>query len=64
MKEGTFYTNLFNKKDKHNFHNFGRFLSGIIFGIDLGHISLITNQTPDIRVNNEYLKYPLRLFSY
>jgi len=43
MKEGTFYTNLFNKNDKHNVHNFGRFLSGIIIGIDLGHIALITN---------------------
>jgi len=43
MKEGTFYTNLFNKNNKHNFHIFGRFLSGIIIGIDLGHIALITN---------------------
>ena len=34
---------LFNKNDKHNFYNFGIFLSGIIFGIDLGHIALITN---------------------
>jgi len=43
MKEGTFYTNLFNKNDKYNFHNFGRFLIGIIIGIDLGHISLNTD---------------------